>query len=385
MTTLKKTALILALAAGLALATHQWLGRNTDPAGTSPVTAAVQRGDLSDLVTATGVLQPSGYVDVGAQVSGQLKVIHVEVGDPVGAGDLLAEIDPTVYLAQVDASRAQLRNQRAQLKDREAQLALARLQYRRQQNLMADNATSREALQSAEAGLRSAEAQVEALGAQIAQTESSLRADEANLDYARIHAPMDGTVVSIEARQGQTLNTNQQAPTLMRIADLATMTVQAKVSEADVGKLRPGMKVYFTTLGEPGRRWYSELRRIEPTPVVENNVVLYNALFDIDNPQGRLMSQMTTQVFFVRAETEDALLVPVSALRFAGKNGRDKARITVLGNDGALQEREVRVGVSNRIQAEVLDGLEAGEQVVLNVAPAGEEGGERRSGMRMRF
>lgn len=385
MTTLKKTALFLALAAGLALATHQWLGRNTDPAGTSPVTAAVQRGDLSDLVTATGVLQPSGYVDVGAQVSGQLKVIHVEVGDQVGAGDLLAEIDPTVYLAQVDASRAQLRNQRAQLKDREAQLALARLQYRRQQNLMADNATSREALQSAEAGLRSAEAQVEALGAQIAQTESSLRADEANLDYARIHAPMDGTVVSIEARQGQTLNTNQQAPTLMRIADLATMTVQAKVSEADVGKLRPGMKVYFTTLGEPGRRWYSELRRIEPTPVVENNVVLYNALFDIDNPQGRLMSQMTTQVFFVRAETEDALLVPVSALRFAGKNGRGKARITVLGNDGALQEREVRVGVSNRIQAEVLDGLEAGEQVVLNVAPAGEEGGERRSGMRMRF
>ncbi|OYD23376.1 efflux RND transporter periplasmic adaptor subunit [Oceanimonas baumannii] len=350
----------------------------------APVTTEVQRGTLSDLVTATGILQPSGYVDVGAQVSGQLKIIHAEVGDNVSTGDLLAEIDPTVYLAQVDASRAQLRNQQAQLKDRQAQLTLARLQHRRQQRLMAENATSREAVQIAEATLHSAEAQVDALKAQIAQTESSLRADEANLDYARIYAPMDGTVVSIEARQGQTLNTNQQAPTLMRIADLATMTVQAKVSEADVGKLSAGMKVYFTTLGDPGRRWHSQLRRIEPTPVVENNVVLYNALFDIDNPRGQLMSQMTTHVFFVRAETENALLVPVSALRFTERAGAGKARSTVL-NNGRKEEREVQVGISNRVQAEVLSGLEAGEQVILNVAPAGQNGDGRRSGMRIRF
>lgn len=382
---MKKTILLwalpLLLVLAIVLAYSPLLDNKSLPA---PVTAEVQRGTLSDLVTATGILQPSGYVDVGAQVSGQLKIIHVEVGDNVGTGDLLAEIDPTVYLAQVDASRAQLRNQQAQLKDRQAQLTLARIQHKRQQRLMAENATSREAVQTAEATLHSAEAQVDALKAQIAQTESSLRADEANLDYARIYAPMDGTVVSIEARQGQTLNTNQQAPTLMRIADLATMTVQAKVSEADVGKLSAGMKVYFTTLGDPGRRWYSQLRRIEPTPVVENNVVLYNALFDIDNPRGQLMSQMTTHVFFVRAETENALLVPVSALRFTERAGAGKARITVL-NNGREQEREVQVGISNRVQAEVLSGLEAGEQVILNVAPAGQNGDGRRSGMRIRF
>ncbi|MGR7922805.1 efflux RND transporter periplasmic adaptor subunit [Zobellella denitrificans] len=353
-------------------------------AASAPVTVAVLQGELVDQVTATGVLQPSDYVDVGAQVSGQLKVIHVEVGDKVRAGDLLAEIDPTVYLAQVDASRAQLRNQRAQLKDREAQLTLARLQHRRQQNLMAENATSREALQTAEAGLRSAEAQIEALKAQISQTESSLRADEANLDYARIYAPMDGTVVSIEARQGQALNATQQAPTLMRIADLATMTVQARVSEADVGKLGPGMKVYFTTLGEPSRRWYSTLRKVEPSPVVENNVVLYNALFDIDNPQGRLMSQMTTQVFFVLAEAEDVLLVPMSALTFPDRRDRSQAEVRVLTAAGSLETRRVEVGVSNRIQAEIRDGLALNEQVVLNVAPATADS-RSGGGIRMRF
>ncbi|WP_375056124.1 efflux RND transporter periplasmic adaptor subunit [Zobellella sp. DQSA1] len=355
-----------------------------DAAASAPVTVAVQQGELTDQVTATGTLQPSDYVDVGAQVSGQLKVIHVEVGDKVEAGALLAEIDPTVYLAQVDASRAQLRNQQAQLKDREAQLILARLQYRRQQNLMAENATSREALQTAEAGLRSAEAQIEALKAQISQTESSLRADEANLDYARIYAPMDGTVVSIEARQGQTLNATQQTPTLMRIADLATMTVQAKVSEADVSKLSPGMKVYFTTLGDPNRRWYSSLRRVEPSPVVENNVVLYNALFDIGNPQGRLMSQMTTQVFFVLAEAQDVLLVPMSALNFPDRRDRSQAEVQVLAAAGSLETRRVEVGVNNRIQAEIRDGLALGDQVVLNVAPAAADN-RPGGGMRMRF
>lgn len=298
---------------------------------------AVTRGDLEDLVTATGTLQPSDYVDVGAQVSGQLKKIHVEVGTEVKAGDLLAEIDPTLYRARVDASRAQLRNQRAQLLDRQAQLSLAEINERRQKNLMAADATTEEALRNAEASLRSARAQVAALEALIEQTESSLRADEANLNYARIFAPMSGTVVSITARQGQTLNANQQAPVILRLADLSTMTVQTQVSEADVGRLRIGMPVYFTILGGQGRRWYSELSKVEPTPVVQNNVVLYNALFDVPNPNRQLMTQMTTQVFFVAASARDTLLVPMSALTFQGRPGGpggarpDRARAPAAG------------------------------------------------------
>ena len=276
--------------------------------------ATVTRGDIEEVVTATGNLQPRDYVDVGAQVSGQLKKLHVEIGAEVKAGELLAEIDPTVLQSRVDAARAQLRAQRAQLMDREASLKLARVQLQRQQNLMAEDATTTEAVQSAEAALLSAQAQVEALKAQIEQAESNLRADEANLDYARIYAPISGTVVSFTARQGQTLNSIQQAPVIMRIADLSIMTVQTQVSEADVSRLRIGMDAYFTTLGSQGRRWYGTLRKIEPTPVVQNNVVLYNALFDVPNPNLALMTQMTAQVFFVVASAKDTLLVPMTSV-----------------------------------------------------------------------
>ncbi|HTN34497.1 MAG TPA: efflux RND transporter periplasmic adaptor subunit [Marinobacter sp.] len=342
-----------------AIAVVWWFQRDsqTQPA---VLTVKVERGDLEDLVTATGVLQPRDYVDVGAQVSGQLKVLHVRVGDEVKKNDLLAEIDPTLYLARVDAIRAQLRNQKAQLMEREAQLTLAEIQNRRQQNLLREEATSRESAQISEATLQSAKAQIEAINAQIAQTNSTLRAEEANLEYARIYAPMDGTVVSIDARQGQTLNVNQQAPVLMRIADLSAMTVEAQVSEADISKLTPGLPVYFTTLGSQQQRWESRLDRLEPTPVVENNVVLYNAVFEVPNPQGRLMTQMTAQVFFVNAQAQDALLIPVTALN---RNG-PITTVQVLGSNGQTEQREVTVGVTNRVQAEILDGLKEGEQVV---------------------
>lgn len=289
-------------------------------------TAKVERGDIEDVVTATGTVQPLEFVDVGAQVSGQLKKLHIEVGSVVKEGDLLAEIDPTVFLANVDARRANLRNQQATMKDRQAQLTLAELQYQRQKNLMAADATTRESLQTAEATLRSAKAQIEALQAQIEQTQSSLRADEANLNYAKIYAPMSGTVVSLTARQGQTLNANQSAPIILRIADLSTMTVQAQVSEAEVGKLSKDMDVYFTTLGSQGRRWYGALRKVEPTPTVTNNVVLYNALFDVANRNLSLLPSMTTQVFFIAATAKDALLVPTGAVTLSRGTGRKGAR-----------------------------------------------------------
>ena len=377
-----------------------------DSPADSVLTAVAQRGDLEDTVTATGTLQPKDFVDVGTQVSGQLKKLHVEVGAIVKAGQLLAEIDPSVYQAKVDGDRAQLQNQRAQLADREAQLELARLQFARQKNLDRENATTTEALQSAGATQQSAQAQAEAIRAQIKQTESTLRGDEANLGYTKIYAPIAGTVVSQAAKQGQTLNANQQAPIVMRIANLATMTVQAQVSEADVPKLRIGMDVYFTTLGGNNRRYYGKLRQIPPTPTVVNNVVLYDALFDVENPQQALMTQMTAQVFFVVASAKDAVLVPLSALRPApaagkpraprasgagtgaerkGKGGGERASgidvrsqyaggralVGVVGADGKVADREVRVGVTNRVSAQILSGLEPGEKVVIGTkAPA---------------
>lgn len=406
-------------------------------------TATVTRSNIENLVTATGVLQPRDYVDVGAQVSGQLKVLHVDVGSVVNKGDLLAEIDATVYAARVEGTRAQLRNQQAQLKEREAQLKLARIKYERQMNLRREDATTAEELQSAEAQLQSAEAQLESLKAQLGQTQSSLQVEEANLEYARIYAPMTGTVVSLTSRQGQTLNANQTAPTVLRIADLSTMTVQAQVSEADISKLQAGMEVYFTTFGGAGKRWYSTLDRIEPTPTILNNVVLYNALFDVPNPDGVLMTQMTTQVFFIVSQARNVLQVPVAALTFQ-KGGLDdslasarparpgatnadgsplqgspegnlasaerrlpngngdqlrterspiggataprKATVRVLLPRDVIEEREVTVGVSNRVRAEVLSGLKEGDRVILGDASSAQAQNANRGfggGMRM--
>ena len=422
-----KSRLVLGAAGFALLVACGWLaasslfGGKNDPAATYQF-ATVERGDIEDVVTATGTLQPRDYVDVGAQVSGQVQKIHVKVGDEVQIGDLLAEIDPTMFLSKVDATRAQLLNQRAQLKERDAQLTLARIQYQRQQNLMAEDATTKESVQQAEATLKSAEASLEALRAQIQQSRSTLRGDEANLQYARVLSPMTGTVVSITARQGQTLNTNQQAPVILRIADLSTMTVQTQVSEADIGRLAVGMEAYFTTLGGQNKRWYSALTQIEPTPTITNNVVLYNALFDILNEDGRLMTDMTAQVFFIVSQAKDVLQIPIGAIQRSGRgaNGGDrksgagrggppsdkesgatpaasdtaasdkpaqrsrKATVMVLNKNNVLEERGIEIGVTNRIYAQVLSGLVAGEKVVSGLvdknatAPAPQGANSRR-------
>lgn len=390
-----RPALVLAacalLAAGGYYAWRTWFGRDTANIGL--ITEVAQRGNLEDTITATGILQPKEYVDVGTQVSGQLKKLYVDVGAVVTAGQLLAEIDASVYQSKVDGDRAQLLNQQAQLADKEAQLALAELQLTRQQNLTRENATTADALQTAGATRQSALAQVKSIKAQMQQTQSTLRGDEANLGYTKIYAPIAGTVVSQAAKLGQTLNANQQAPIVMRIADLATMTVQAQVSEADVSKLHVGMDVYFTTLGGNNRRYYGKLRQIPPTPTLVNNVVLYDALFEVANPNQALMTQMTAQVFFVAASARDAVLVPLAALRpvtskarssgprtggerasgadLRTRFGKGRARLSVVGPDGKVQDRDVKVGVMNRVFAQIISGIEPGEMVVIGTkAPA---------------
>src|SRR5690606_18809700 len=354
---------LLVVAAASGTGYGAWLAWGKPAQSATPrATAVAELGDLEDTVSATGTLQPRDYVDVGTQVSGQVKALHVDIGDTVTKGQLLAEIDPTVYRSRVEASRAQLLNLQAQLVQREAQLKLAEQRAKRQANMMRENATTLEAVQTAQAELQSAKAQVQQLQAQIQQTRSTLQGDEANLEYTKIHAPMAGTVVSQSAKVGQTLNANQSAPIVLRIADLSIMTVQAQVSEADVSRLRIGMPVYFTTLGEGSKRWRGTLRQIHPTPEVVNNVVLYNALFDVPNPDGALMTQMTTQVFFVVDEAKDAVLVPVAAFQQRLRDGQ--ATVQVVRPDGKTELRTVVVGATNRVMAQIVSGLQPGERVV---------------------
>ena len=340
-------------------------------------TAAVVRGDIEDAVSALGFLQPQEFVDVGTQVSGQLKRLRVAVGDSVAKGAVLAEIDTAVLTAKVEAGQATLQSLAAQIDEKQAQLALATRQQQRNTTLFAQDIVSRDALETSQAATRVTAAQVASLKAQRQQTGATLRIDQTNLGYANILAPMAGTVVALNARQGQTLNASQQAPILMRLARLDTMTVVTQVSEADVVRLKAGTEVYFNTLGQPDRRWTGSVRQVMPTPDTVNNVVLYNVLFDIANTDRQLMTQMSAQVFFVLAQAKDALLVPVAArgavrtVHDAKAGATQTARVRVL-KDGRVEERKVVVGVMTRLSAQVVSGLAEGEQVVLGSASAAE-------------
>lgn len=361
-----------------AAGTYWQVHRVEAAAGSQYVLAEVVSGDVEDTVSAVGEIQPRDYVDVGAQVSGQIVNLPVKVGDEVEKGALLAELDASVLKSQVAANQAQLLNLRAQLDEKNAQLQLASEQYKREDSLMAQDATSQDALDTAAANLRSAKAQIASIKAQIQQTQSELEGDQANLGYTRIFAPMSGTIVSLDARLGQTLNANQSAPILMRIADLATMTVEAQVSEADISRLDLGMTATFTTLGQPDRHWSGVLDQILPTPEEVNGVILYDALFDVANPDQKLMTQMSAQVTFVVAGAKNVVTVPTAALR----PGKDKSYQVLLAKaDGSYAPHAVKIGVKNRNVAEVVDGLQPGDKVVVGQRgdTAGAAGGNRNA------
>ncbi|OWT66273.1 efflux RND transporter periplasmic adaptor subunit [Candidimonas nitroreducens] len=345
-------------------------------------TVPIVRGDIEVSVTALGTLQPRSYVDVGAQASGEIRRIAVEPGSVVKKGDLLVEIDPAVQQAKVDADRAALDSLRAQLAEQEAERGLAQVQYARQRRLAEQDSVSRQDLDAARASWRVAVARVADLRAQIEGASSTLKGDQAQLGYTRIYAPMSGTVITLDARQGQTLNATYQTPKILRIADLSAMTVWIQVSEADVRRVRPGMPVYFTTLGDD-RRWTGRVRQILPAPPnppesassdsskaasapTAGKVVLYTVLFDVDNADGALMPQMSAQVFFVEAAAHGVVLAPLTALQaIVGKPDRYTVRIQAA--DGGIAAREIHTGVRDRLTAEVLSGLAPGDRLVTGI------------------
>ena len=344
----------------------------------------VSRGTIEEAVTAQGKLEPKQYVDVGTQVSGQLKKIYVDIGVGVTNGQLLAEIDPRVIQAQVEAGEARLNSLRAQLNQQKAQALLAEQNLKRNQNLIAVNAVSRQALQETESQAAVAKAQVDAIHAQIQETESNLKASRANLSFTKIYAPMSGTVTMLPTKEGQTLNANQSAPTIMQVANLDTMTVRAQVAEADVNRLKESMPAYFTTLGDNERRWQGKVRQIQPSPQIINDVVLYDVLIDVKNEGRRLMTGMTTQVFFVLGKAEDAVIVPAEVLTRRvprEDNGKGKAYRVAVATETGREQRVIHVGLQTRAQAEVIDGLKEGEHIFVNrPAGSGERAGAQQQG-----
>lgn len=322
----------------------------------------VAAGDVVRTVAASGKLTPAREVDVGVQVSGQLHRIHVEEGDVVEAGQLLAEIDPTLAEAALVEAEAAVDVLRADLDAKAAEVRQANSSLQRLRHLADRGVSSAAELDQAVSAIAVAEAGANSLRAQIRQAEAALQTARANIAYTRIASPMAGTVMTIAAKEGQTLNANNEAPLLLTIADLTRMRVEAEVSEADILQLQAGQKARFTVLGQSDAAREGQLAQILPEPLVENQVVFYRALFEVDNPDGRLMDQMTAQVFFELETSQGRPLVPLAALVNNGREGSSDV-VLVPGTDGAVDRRPVQLGARDEVRAAVVDGLQPGEWI----------------------
>ncbi|WP_249122811.1 MULTISPECIES: efflux RND transporter periplasmic adaptor subunit [unclassified Bradyrhizobium] len=361
----------------------RWLG----PAPTANLlTAPVTLGDVEQSVLATGTLKPARLVAIGAQVSGRLVSLKVALGQQIKAGDLIGEIDSLPQENALRTSVASLDNARAQRQEKEATLALAEASLARQQATLAQKASSRADYDTAEANVKTTRAQIAQLDARIIEAEVAVETARINLGYTRIRAPTDGTVLAVVTQEGQTVNAVQSAPTIVVVGQVDTMTVRTEISEADVVRVKAGQPVYFTILGDPGHRYNATLQSIEPAPESvktdssftstssaasaassTSSAVYYNGVFAVPNPDGRLRTYMTAEVHIVLGEAKGVLTIPSSALGAPGSDGA--TTVKVLERSGVVTTRTVKVGLNNKITAEIREGLKAGEKVVTGTVP----------------
>ncbi len=372
--TLRKLGMLAVVAAVIGLVVYTVQA----PADTPQyLTATAERGDIENAVLATGVLEGIKQVDVGAQVSGQLKSLKVKVGDKVKKGQWLAEIDPLILQNTLRKAEVDEENLQAQRRATAAQLKQAKSVYERYKGLQVDESVSRQDFEDAESTFQVQQANLLSLDAQIKSAHIQIDTAKVNLAYTRIVAPIDGDVVGIVTQEGQTVIASQLAPVLLKLADLDTMTVKAQVSEADVIHISPGQQVYFTILGEADKRYYAKLRGTEPAPQnfletqtagtpKQNTAVFYNALFDVPNPDHRLRIAMTAQVRIVLDTAQATLMVPVAAL--GPRNADGSYPLRVLDAKGKAVSRDVKTGINNNVKVQILEGLAEGDKVVIGDA-----------------
>lgn len=345
-----------------------WLWRTLNAPQPHYQTLIVRKGALEQSVLATGKLDALRKVDVGAQVSGQLKTLSVNIGDKVKKDQLLGVIDPDQAENQIREVEATLMELRAQLRQARAEFKLAQVTLTRQQQLVKNNLISRQELDQAATDVAVKEAQIGTIEAQIKRNQATLDTAKTNLDYTRIVAPMAGEVTQITTLQGQTVIAAQQAPNILTLADLSTMLVKAQVSEADVIHLRPGQKAWFTVLGDPMTRFEGVLKDILPTPEKVNDAIFYFARFEVPNPKGILRLEMTAQVHIQLAGVDNVLTIPLSALGDVVGDNRYNVRLL---RNGEVKAREVTIGARNDTDVEITKGLQEGDEVITGESKPG--------------
>ncbi|WP_290687862.1 MULTISPECIES: efflux RND transporter periplasmic adaptor subunit [unclassified Haematobacter] len=385
--------LLLCLLAGGA--TWWFWQRSQTPAQPAVLTATVVRGNIEQTVLATGTLRPARLVAVGSQVSGRITSVDVTLGQTVRAGDLIAQIDSRTQENALKTAEAALAASQAQRVEKEASLRLAEITLTRQSGLYERRAVSQADVDTARANVDTANAQIAALDAQIEQGKVAVSNAQTNLGYTRITAPIDGTVLAVTSQQGQTLNANQSTPTIVVLGQLDRMTVEAEISEADILKVSPGQDVYFSVLGDSGRRYEGKLETIDPAPesitsdraiststsasssTSSTSAIYYFGNFDIDNADGRLRTYMTAEVHIVLGRATGVLTIPSAAVSLPRADG--SRSVQVQAADGSVSRRQVEIGLDDKVTAEVTSGLQEGDRVVTGTAAgvAG-DGSQRR-------
>lgn len=383
---MKKWIKWVVLAALLIAAGGYWAWQSMPAEQKAPTTVAVTRGDIERTVLATGVIQASSLVSVGAEVSGPIKALNVALGDSVKVGDVIAQIDSLNQENAVKSAEAALASVNAQKSQQEANLAQAQAALQRADKLRPQNLISDADYQTAQLAVTTAEAQQQVLAAQIQQAELTVDSAKLNLSRTQITAPIDGTVVSVEVEVGQTVNASNSSPTIVKIANLDNMVVKAEISEADVPKVEAGQQVYFTILGDPDTRITATLSGIEPAPESissdtttssSNSAVYYNGLFSVPNPDHKLRISMTAQVTIVLDEAKGVLTLPASALGRKDRDGSYEISVWDAASKTASPHK-VEIGLNNNVTAEVKSGLSEGDKVV--TSQSGSSGAAAGSG-----
>ncbi|MCV2351592.1 efflux RND transporter periplasmic adaptor subunit [Paucibacter sp. Y2R2-4] len=333
------------------------------PPPPAPPTGEVTLADISQTVQAAGVLQPRLKVDVGAQVSGQVRQLHVQLGQQVKKGDLLVSLDPELARSDLAQAEASVTQQVALIEVRQADLKIARREAERQRRLLAGDATAATEAERAETDLAKLEADLRGQSASLKRLQAELEKRRLSLGYTTITAPIDGTVVNLPVQEGQTVIAVQITPVMVTLANLDVMTVRARVPEADISQIQVGQKARFVTLAGEAQRYDGKVRVIQPVPERAGNAVFYNVLFEVDNQARKLLPEMTVQVNIETGRASKVLTAPMVALGERDDEGR--FAVQVLDAHNKQSPRKVRTGLQDGARVQVLEGLKAGEKVLL--------------------
>ena len=352
------------------------------------ITKKAKKGSFSKKVDATGEIFATELIDVGAQVSGQIKKLYVKLGDQVKKGDMIASIDSSTQQNSIDNKEAQLAIYKAQLESAKVALNIAKTQFDRENALFSKNATSKQEFESAKNTYSANSAKIKELEAQIKQTNIELSTAKINLGYTKITAPRDGTVVSVQVEEGQTVNANQTTPTIVNIADLSHVKMKMQIAEGDITKIKVGTPVEYSILSEPTKKFQTTVSSIDPglttlsdgsygssssskssysSSSSSSSAVYYYAQSIVDNKDGILRIGMTTQNELLIANVKDAIIVPSIGI----KKDENGTFVYVL-KDGKPVKTAVKTGIKDNLDTQIISGINEGDEIITSQGSSSE-------------